>query len=161
MCDKALQGPATFSQHASAIAPLIQDLRDQPKSQGIFLHRLMFVVRYARFHQLLEGQELQDAALDLVAMFREDLAPKSWWPILLCDSVQLLQYSTYDIVSCAVFYSGLPQIYHLYLPRQMLLCCCRNWKKSLSEHHRVPARTICPSLPGQSKEAGKKRLLID
>jgi nuclear pore complex protein Nup85 len=91
-CDEALQGPATFSQHASAIAPSIQSLRDQPKSQGIFLHRLMFVVRYAHFHQLLERQDLQDAASDLVAIFQEDLAPKSWWAVLLCDSVQLSQY---------------------------------------------------------------------
>lgn len=84
-----ISGPATFSQHASAIAPSIQVLRDQPKSQGIFLHRLMFVVRYA---ELLARQELPDAASDLVAIFQEDLAPKSWWAVLLCDSIQLLHY---------------------------------------------------------------------
>lgn len=94
-CDEALQGPATFSQHASAIAPSIQVLRDQPKSQGIFLHRLMFVVRYA---ELLARQELPDAASDLVAIFQEDLAPKSWWAVLLCDSIQLLHYGMCDLV---------------------------------------------------------------
>ena len=50
-------------------------------------------MRYAHFHQLVDSQKLQDAASDLVAMLQEDLAPRSWWPILLCDSVQLLQYS--------------------------------------------------------------------
>jgi hypothetical protein len=52
----------------------------------------MFAVRYAHFHELLEKQELDEAALDLIAIFHEDLAPKSWWAILLCDSVQLLQH---------------------------------------------------------------------
>jgi nuclear pore complex protein Nup85 len=102
ICDEALQGPATFSEHASAIAPSIQDIRDQPKSQGIFVHRLMFVVRYAHFHQLLKGQELQDAASDLTAMFHDDLVPKSWWAVLLCDSIQLLQYSMCVVVLCAL-----------------------------------------------------------
>jgi Nup85 Nucleoporin len=90
----------------------------------------MFVVRYAHFHQLLERQELQDAASGLVAIFVEDLAPKSWWAVLLCDSIQLLQYSMYGIILCSVFYSSFPQIYRFYLPRQMHLCYCRDWKKS-------------------------------
>jgi len=36
-------------------------------------------------------QELQDAALDLVAMLHEDIAPKAWWGILLCEAVDFLQ----------------------------------------------------------------------
>lgn len=51
----------------------------------------MFAVRYAEFHQRRLSKNYQDAALDLVAMFQEDIAPKSWWGILLCDAVELLQ----------------------------------------------------------------------
>ena len=51
----------------------------------------MFAVRYAEFQQRRMSQELQEAALDLVAMFHDDIAPKSWWGILLCDAVDLLQ----------------------------------------------------------------------
>jgi hypothetical protein len=49
-------------------------------------------VRYAEFHQRLLNQDLQDAAWDLVTIFQEEIAPKSWWGVLLCDAVQLLQY---------------------------------------------------------------------
>jgi nuclear pore complex protein Nup85 len=35
--------------------------------------------------------ELKESALNLVTMFYEDIAPKSWWGILLCDAVDLLQ----------------------------------------------------------------------
>lgn len=52
----------------------------------------MFAVRYAEFHQRLLNRDLQDAAWDLVSMFQEDMAPKSWWAVLLCDAVELLQY---------------------------------------------------------------------
>lgn len=80
-------------------------------SQGIFVHRLMFAVRYAHFHQLLEKQELHDASVDLVAIFHDDLAPKSWWAILLCDSVQLLQHgkhskSSKHMTASYLFYTG-------------------------------------------------------
>ena len=70
----------------------------------------MFVVRYAHFHQLLERQALQDASSDLVAIFREDLAPKSWWAVLLCDSVQLLQYGMCNIVLCSASNTFPPDI---------------------------------------------------
>ncbi|KAF5383546.1 hypothetical protein D9615_003741 [Tricholomella constricta] len=85
-------GSTAFAKYASAIAPSVQELRNRPSRQGIFAHRLLFAVRYAHFHQLREEQEFQDAALDLLAIFSEDLAPKSWWAVLLCDSVPLLQH---------------------------------------------------------------------
>ncbi|KAG5641793.1 hypothetical protein DXG03_004179 [Asterophora parasitica] len=85
-------GAAAFASYASAIAPSVQELRNRPSNQGIFAHRLQFAVRYAHFHQLREEQEFQDAASDLLAIFREGLAPKSWWAVLLCDSVPLLQH---------------------------------------------------------------------
>ncbi|KAG6873516.1 hypothetical protein C0995_014784 [Termitomyces sp. Mi166 len=86
-----LNGPSTFVKYASAIAPSVQELRNRPTNQGIFTHRLLFTVRYAHYHQLVERHELQDAAADLVAIFREDLAPRSWWAVLLSDSIPLLQ----------------------------------------------------------------------
>ena len=36
--------------------------------------------------------ELQDAAFDLMAMFEEDVVPRSWWAVVLCDAVELIQY---------------------------------------------------------------------
>jgi nuclear pore complex protein Nup85 len=86
-------GPRKFTEYALAIAPSVQELRSQSKIQGVFVHRLIFAVRYARFHELMQQQEYQDAASDLVAIFVENVAPLSWWAVVLCDSVQLLQYS--------------------------------------------------------------------
>lgn len=51
----------------------------------------MFAVRYAEFHQRRLSGDLQEAALDLLAMFNEDLAPTTWWGILLCDAVELIR----------------------------------------------------------------------
>ncbi|KAG6827154.1 hypothetical protein H0H92_013005 [Tricholoma furcatifolium] len=84
-------GPSSFANYASAIAPSVQELRNRHVHEGIFAHRLLFTVRYAHFHQLVEGHELQDAAADLIAIFREDLAPRSWWAVLLCDAIPLLE----------------------------------------------------------------------
>lgn len=42
-------------------------------------------------------QDVEEAALDLVNMLQDDIAPKSWWAVLLCDAVTLLQ-STFFIV---------------------------------------------------------------
>lgn len=51
----------------------------------------MFAVRYAEFQQRCMQQEVEEAALDLVTMLQEDIAPKAWWGVLLCDAVKLLQ----------------------------------------------------------------------
>ncbi|KAG5352127.1 hypothetical protein C0989_003595 [Termitomyces sp. Mn162] len=84
-------GASIFMNYASGIAPSVHELRNRPTNRSIFTYRLSFVVRYAHYHQLVERRELQDAAADLVAMFREDLTPKSWWAVLLSDSIPLLQ----------------------------------------------------------------------
>jgi nuclear pore complex protein Nup85 len=63
--------------------------------QGVFMHRLIFAVRYARFHELVQKHEYQDASSDLIAIFVEGVAPTSWWAVVLCDSVQFLQYSEF------------------------------------------------------------------
>jgi nuclear pore complex protein Nup85 len=84
-------GPTPFARYMSDIAPSLQTLRMQPGSPGVFIHRLMFAVRYAEFQRRRMNMDLQDAAQDLVAMLHEDIAPKSWWGILLCDAVDLLK----------------------------------------------------------------------
>ena len=76
-----------------AIAPSVQDLRNQAKIPGIFLHRLIFTVRYARYHDLVAKQQYQDAAFDLIAIFVEDVAPTVWWAVVLYDSITLLRHS--------------------------------------------------------------------
>jgi hypothetical protein len=51
----------------------------------------MFAARYAEFHQRMLDQDYQEAALNLVALFREGVAPKAWWGVLLADAIVLLQ----------------------------------------------------------------------
>lgn len=84
-------GPEIFARSVAAIAPSLQELRAHPGADGVFTHRLMFAVRYAEFHQRRLSSDLQEAALDLLTMFNEDLAPKSWWGVLLCDAVDLIR----------------------------------------------------------------------
>ncbi|KAH9479690.1 Nuclear pore complex protein Nup85 [Psilocybe cubensis] len=86
-------GPRKFTQYALAIAPSVQELRLQSAIQGVFVHRLIFAVRYARFHELVDKQEYEDAAADLLAIFIEDVAPTSWWAVVLCDATKLLRYT--------------------------------------------------------------------
>jgi nuclear pore complex protein Nup85 len=82
----------------------------------------MFAVRYAQFHQLVLQEEYQDAAADLLAMFREELAPKSWWAVLLCDAVPLLQFGTTSIAIYASVTNSLSvtqdpfSYFHLQMP---------------------------------------------
>jgi nuclear pore complex protein Nup85 len=59
---------------------------------GIFLHRLMFIVKYAELHQRKMSNDLVEAAADLISMFEDDIAPTSWWGVLLQDSVEFLNY---------------------------------------------------------------------
>jgi nuclear pore complex protein Nup85 len=88
-------GSHQFSNYALEIAPSVQELQTQSSVQGIFVHRLIFAVRFARYHQLIEKQEYQEAASDLMAIFVEEVAPISWWAVVLCDSVQLLCYGKF------------------------------------------------------------------
>ena len=75
----------------AAVAPSLQELRAHPGADGVFTHRLMFAVRYAEFHQRRLNGDLQEAALDVLTMFSEGLAPKTWWGVLLCDAVDLVR----------------------------------------------------------------------
>lgn len=85
------EGPQIFSQYAVAIAPSAQKLQI-PQGHGLSAHRLVFTVQYARLHELFERHEYQEAANNIVAIFSQDVVPKSWWAIILCDAVQLLEY---------------------------------------------------------------------
>jgi nuclear pore complex protein Nup85 len=91
------QGPAKFTSLVAEIAPSLQTLRSAADSSdypmhGIFLHRLMFIVKYAEFHQRKMSSDLVEAAADLISMFEDDIAPTSWWGVLLQDSVEFLNY---------------------------------------------------------------------
>lgn len=85
-----LAGPSTFTQLVSSIAPSLQELQAHPDATGVFIRRLVFAVQYAEFHQKRVGGDYQDAAVSLEAMFQQDVAPKAWWAVLLCDAVELL-----------------------------------------------------------------------
>lgn len=89
-------GPEQYTRYVLDIAPSLQALRANAGAHNIFIHRLIFAVRYAEFHQRLLNLDLQDAAWDLVTIFQEEIAPKSWWGVLLCDAVQLLQYGKFS-----------------------------------------------------------------
>lgn len=90
----SVTGPERYAHLVANIAPSLQALRTKSGPNGVFIYRLVFAVRFAEFHQRRLNGELQDAALDLVAMLREDIAPKSWWAVLLSYAVDLLQNST-------------------------------------------------------------------
>ncbi|KAJ2911868.1 hypothetical protein MD484_g8548, partial [Candolleomyces efflorescens] len=81
-----------IAEHAAAIAPIIQKLGLQSNVNGVFYYRLIFVTRYARLQELLYRKELSDAASDLITIIQDDIAPASWWAVILCDSVHLLEY---------------------------------------------------------------------
>lgn len=82
------------------IAPSLHNLQtqSQPFANGVFIYRLMFAVKFAEFHQRRLQGELQDAAADIVEIFKQDIAPKSWWAIVLLDAVELLQNGGFPIV---------------------------------------------------------------
>ena len=87
-------GPANFARLVANIAPSVHTLRAQQDSltTGVFVHRLLFAVRLAEFHTRRVGGALHEAAGDLVAMLRDDVAPRAWWAVVLCEAVELLQH---------------------------------------------------------------------
>lgn len=87
-----ISGPENFTKYVSGIAPSLQVLNTASATQGVFIYRLMFAVRYAEFHQRMSCQDLQEAAWDLVSIFQEETAPKSWWGVLLLDALGLLEH---------------------------------------------------------------------
>ncbi|KAI0048718.1 hypothetical protein FA95DRAFT_1594946 [Auriscalpium vulgare] len=91
LSEYVLHGPEDFSRSVSTVAPALQELRAHPGASGVFVHRLMFAVRYAEFHKRRLGGDLPEAATDVLAMLSEEIAPRSWWGVLLCDAVELLR----------------------------------------------------------------------
>ena len=77
---------------ASQVAPSLQEWALHGESRGVFMHRLMFAVCYARLHDFRVAGQLQDAASELVAMLQEGVAPRAWWAVLLSDAADLLQH---------------------------------------------------------------------
>lgn len=86
-------GPDIFTQHASQIAPSLQDIQSSSLTTGVFGHRLQFVVRYAQFHQLRKEQQHQDAAWQLVQMLHDGIVPRAWRAVVLVDAMEYLQGS--------------------------------------------------------------------
>ena len=77
-------------QLVGSIAPSLHELQAHPDATGVFIRRLVFAVQYADFHHKRVGGDYQDAASSLETMLQEDVAPKAWWAVLLCDAVELL-----------------------------------------------------------------------
>lgn len=94
-------GPAKFARLVANIAPSLHTLRTQP-ANGVFLYRLMFAVRFAEFHQRRINGDIHDAALDVVSILRDDIAPKAWWAVVLYDAVELLQNSELIFLSLSM-----------------------------------------------------------
>jgi nuclear pore complex protein Nup85 len=67
----------------TTVSEITPTLQYHSFGESIFQRRLYFVVRYAEFHAHWSQGEIQDAAWDVVAMFRDELVPKAWWGILL------------------------------------------------------------------------------
>ncbi|KAM6496834.1 Nucleoporin Nup85-like protein [Amanita muscaria] len=85
-------GPESFAKHTSTIASTVQQLQAQESHlHGVLAHRLLFAVRYAQFHELRKQGHDHEAALELISMFYDDLAPKQWWAVLLSDGIEFFQ----------------------------------------------------------------------
>ncbi|ESK94829.1 hypothetical protein Moror_14153 [Moniliophthora roreri MCA 2997] len=92
-------GPVSFTSHAAKFVHSLQELPLRTNAEGIFAHRLTFAVRYAQIHRLRAEQDVHGAASDIVTLLRDEIAPKSWWAILLCDTVDLLQHGATSLFS--------------------------------------------------------------
>lgn len=70
-----------FIDSVTEIAPALR----QPSSysQISISRRLTFLIKYADFRTRWSNGDLQNAAWDLITMFREELVPNSWWGMLL------------------------------------------------------------------------------
>ncbi|KAI0028322.1 Nup85 nucleoporin-domain-containing protein [Vararia minispora EC-137] len=86
-------GAERFTRLVATVAPSLQELQAHPDATGVFIRRLLFAVRYAEFHQRRLSGDLQDAALDLEALFDSDIAPRAWWGVLLQFLYSLLLHS--------------------------------------------------------------------
>ncbi|KZT07396.1 uncharacterized protein LAESUDRAFT_677822 [Laetiporus sulphureus 93-53] len=87
------RGPEEYVRLAKQIAPSL--LKIEPDAtNAIFLRRVHFALWYADFHDQRMKGDLAGAASDLLHMFRRDIAPISWWAVLLSDAAELLQSGT-------------------------------------------------------------------
>ncbi|KAL0569065.1 hypothetical protein V5O48_012909 [Marasmius crinis-equi] len=92
-------GPAAFASHAAKFIHSLQELPSRTNTEGIFAHRLTFAVRYAQIHRLRAEGESHAAVSEIITLLREEVAPKSWWAVLLCDTVDLLQHGPVSLFS--------------------------------------------------------------
>ena len=88
-------GSEAYVRYVADIAPSLPDLRTSSGPPGIFIHLLDFSVRFAGFQRHRLDHKLQDAAWDLVEMLQQDIAPRSWWAVLLHEAVDFLLYSRF------------------------------------------------------------------
>lgn len=77
----------------------MDEIQSNSRTNQIFAHRLMFTVRYSQMHETRLERDYPNAALDLLALLRDEIAPRSWWPILLCDAVEFMQYGMLKLIS--------------------------------------------------------------
>ncbi|GJJ11510.1 hypothetical protein Clacol_005743 [Clathrus columnatus] len=89
LLSRSLKGDTKeFIASVTEIAPTLR----QPSSysQISIRRRLTFLIKYAEFQTRWQNGDLQDAAWDLITMFREELVPKSWWGVLLKQAGDML-----------------------------------------------------------------------
>ncbi|KLO17911.1 hypothetical protein SCHPADRAFT_820586 [Schizopora paradoxa] len=94
-----LHGPLRYVQLIADVTPSLQELRTEIGPRGVFMHRMMFAVRYAEFHQRNVQGDRENAALDLISLFEEELAPRSWWGVVLYDAIPFLQSEHHKYLS--------------------------------------------------------------
>ena len=63
--------------------------------EAIFVQRLSFAQGYAEFLRARKDNDLASAAEYLVDLFSSEIAPSSWWAVLLTDAADLLAGGTY------------------------------------------------------------------
>ncbi|RKP10263.1 nucleoporin Nup85-like protein, partial [Thamnocephalis sphaerospora] len=70
--------------------------------------RLSFLSHYRSFHEQYKCKEFARAAKTLTSLFSSDVAPRSFWPMLLVDALPLLEgedvvfdaEDTYELMRC-------------------------------------------------------------
>lgn len=92
-----MPGPEAFTRFV--VEELDQFLNDfvfgRPMLADVAYARLLFIVCFARFHRYRLDGDFKAAATELAGAFRHEIVPKSWWAVLLDDSLELLNYSEY------------------------------------------------------------------
>lgn len=125
-----IQGPVHYVSLVAEIAPSLPELRVAPGSQGIFVQRLKFTVRYAEFHRRKMERDTENALLDLVSIFIEDLAPRAWWGILLYDAITFLEDGAVIQPECFLPSDTSPQNENWSFPRLTLVYYSKGLRRS-------------------------------